>query len=99
MQKYDEFFTIGLFLTIGWKSFKKIINKQAQPQAQPISLSQYADRIGDIKWHQVYNTFARQYKGYPNDPNVTKMGQALHQAATTNDMNLIAPFLTNQKIN
>jgi hypothetical protein len=66
---------------------------RANPQPQ-VKLSDYAAKISDLKWHQVYDTFTRQHARMPADQNVVKMGQALYQAATTGDMSHIRPYLT-----
>jgi len=63
-------------------------------QPQQVKLSDLASQVSDIKWHQLYDVFARQFRMNPKDQNVTAMGQALHQAATTGNMAAIQPFLS-----
>ena len=62
-------------------------------QPQKISLSSLADKVQDMNWHSLYDVFARQFRGAPNDPAVGQLGQALYQAATNNDMSILRPFV------
>lgn len=69
---------------------QKVQELKAQGNQQgKVSLSDFASKITDIKWHQVYDAFARRYRMNPTDPNVGQIGQSLYQAAMTNDMSLI----------
>lgn len=66
--------------------------QQQQPQAKQISLGKLSSSINNTDWQSVYNTFTRQYRKAPNDPTVSKMGQALYQSAMTKNFNLLQPY-------
>lgn len=51
------------------------------------SLSQYADRVNDPNWHHLYDLFT-QRNGRDQE-----LGQALMQAATSNNMSVLEPFV------
>lgn len=72
---------------------KQVAQSAMASQPQQVKLSDLASQVSDIKWHQLYDVFARQFKMNSNDKNVQAMGQALHQAATTGNMASIQPFL------
>jgi hypothetical protein len=62
-------------------------------QNQPFSVSSLANKVGDVNWHTVYDAFARQIKKNPKSQEAQKIGKALYQAATTNDMSHIRDYV------
>ena len=65
-------------------------NQPQQNQPQQISLSTFANKIGDITWHQLYDTFTKYAKF--NDPSIQQLGKALYQSAQSGDMRSLMPF-------
>ena len=64
-----------------------------QQAPQQISLSSFADKVGDPDWHQLYDVFVQQHQKHSNDPKVMELGQALYQAAQSNNMSSLKPFV------
>lgn len=69
------------------------LKQQQQPQQPQIKLSDFEDKVGDINWHSLYEIFVRQHSRNQNDPKVMQLGQALYQAAQSNNMSVIQPFV------
>lgn len=66
---------------------------QGQPQqGQQVSLSTLASKVRNPDWHQLHDVFARQFQKMPNDTGTKQLGQALAQAAQTNNMMGLQPF-------
>ena len=68
------------------------IQPKQTSQPKQVSLSSLADQISDPDWHQLYDVFSNQYQKFPNDPQVSQLGQALYQAAQTGNMSGLQPF-------
>lgn len=70
-----------------------INNPQVNPQQKQVSLSSLANQVQDASWHQLYDVFSNQYKKFPNNPQVTQLGQTLYQAAQNGNMSVLQPFI------
>ncbi len=88
---------LGSFMpNMGQKAIPMNNPQSQQTQPQKVSLSTFASKVRDPNWIQLYDKFTQVFARQPNDPNVSSLGQALYQAATTNNFNGLQPFV--QKI-
>lgn len=81
-----------------WNSVvKKLQELQGQNPANSQSLVDslrgYEQKVRDPNWHHLYEIFERIFGRQPQSQEVQQLGAALSQAAQTNNMKLLSPFV------